>query len=124
MWFTREKLRQDRKLKSQGAFVAVWPHAVRLIRYKFWEDELLQSEQIEKLPRSKCKCGERAEIGNQCGNCFDKTHKDPWLELRKAEAFRQDLVRSTKSETIARCKQFLRETGMLGKVLDGGKKVS
>ena len=124
LWYTREKLRQDRKLKSQGSFVGNWPHAVRLIKNRFWEDELLQSEQIEKLPKSKCKCGKKAEIGNLCGICYDKKVTDPWKAIRKAEAERLDLVRGTKRETIERCKSFLRETGMLKKVLDEGKRVS
>ena len=117
MWFTREKMRQDRKLIADGVFVAPWKHAERLIRHRFWEDELLQSEDINQLKEGvQCACGQKAQWGKICWKCYGKTHPDPWKAEREREAKRRNLARSD----IDRLKngglrEILRQTGILVK---------
>lgn len=48
-WYTRELTLRTARLKSAGIKVAGWKHAVRLIKYRFFEDDLVNVESEKKV---------------------------------------------------------------------------
>ena len=54
-----------------------WKHAVRLLRYRFWEDD----EDLESKPKrergglDKCACGGPVEHINTCWDCYRPAQK-------------------------------------------------
>ena len=73
-WFTSELALRTAKMKSKDIKVAGWRHAVRLIRYRFFEDDLpsIATEQA-KIESTKCECGNDATIENTCWSCREST---------------------------------------------------
>jgi hypothetical protein len=73
-WYTRELTLRTAKMKSKDIKVSGWRHAVRLIRYRFFEDDLPSiSNEIEKVAATKCECGKDATIQNKCWGCHEST---------------------------------------------------
>ena len=109
-WYTRELTLRTAKMKSMDIKVAGWKHAVRLIRYRFFEDDLPSiSTAREKVVSSKCACGADTYIVDKCWACHDLTDK--------AVAERKQMLKDTfikngllhdesKEERTKRCREF------------------
>ena len=66
-WYFKELTLRTAKLKSKDIKVAGWRHAVRLVRYKCWEDDLPSiANEIEKVAAAKCQCGSDVNILDKC----------------------------------------------------------
>lgn len=118
MWYTREKIRQDRGIVKRGGKICYWKHAVRLLRYKFWEDGLMDSAEISEVVNvDKCACGQAAQIGKECFSCYDdrtgeKGRRDALL---KDHLINLDLWKKpdeSRQDWNARCKAFVTSRGM------------
>lgn len=120
MWYTRERMLRDRKRRRQDIKIAPWKHAVRLIRHRFWEDELPDTRPDQNQAElTKCACGQPANIGRVCWDCYEKINGDPWKATRKAELVRLGLAKpgQDRKQVIESCKQYLREKKLLEKTL-------
>ena len=110
-WFTRERALRCAKMKSKDIKIAGWKHAVRLIKYRFWDDDLESiSTEREKVASSKCSCGADTVIVNRCGKCHDAQSADN----KTRQALIRDNLKSigmdkhgdeTNQEYFARCRE-------------------
>ena len=74
-WFTRERALRTAKLKQKNIKVAGWKHAVRLVKYRFWDDDLesVATEQA-KIAATQCsECENDATIQGKCWSCREST---------------------------------------------------
>ena len=128
MSYTSEKKRQDWKIIKAGGKVSPWKHAVRCIRYQFWEDELPSTmEELHKLEEKRCACGNKTEIRDLCGQCYDKKNQEAdWrFQARRDRLFKLGLAQAgmSKREVVAACREWLVKTGMLEKTISQGKRI-
>jgi len=122
MSYTAEKKRQDWKIIKAGGKTSPWKHAVRLIRYRFWEDELPSTMgELQKLEKSRCACGNEAKWKNLCWQCYDKAHRETdWrCTARKARLSELGLVQAgmSKGDVIESCRTWLNKNGLLANVV-------
>ena len=111
-WYTKELALRTAKMKSRNIKVAGWRHAVRLIRYRFYEDDLpsIVTEQA-KIASTKCQCGRDTEIVNQCWDCYQKTsveYKKHRQHLANKAVEIGTMIREgeRREDWHARCKDF------------------
>jgi len=114
-WYTRELTLRTTRLKQAGMKVAGWKHAVRLVKYSFWINDLPSvSDAKEKAEATKCSCGADVAIAHKCSRCYQATsqdHKDRMQSLYD-ELKRIGLGKGeneSKADWIARCKDFALE---------------
>lgn len=72
----REQMRGDNKMAS-------WKHAVRLIRYRFWDDDLPAQKRQKVSGPTSCKCGgpvDHAPAG-LCWSCYEIKHPH-WSDVK------------------------------------------
>ena len=71
--YTKKREKHWQREIDKGVKMTSWKHAVRLLRYRFWEDD----EILEAKPGrargglDKCKCGNKVEHVNVCFACLD-----------------------------------------------------
>ena len=110
MWHTTEMTRRTDKMRKMDAKVAPWKHAVRLLRYRFWDDELPAiSEEREKAESRKCDCGRPVAVVDLCNACYDKTRPDPFARERRSAGERHGTLRQSgepKQAYNARCRAW------------------
>ena len=120
MWYTKEralryaKMGRDHKLPG-------WRHAVRLVRYRFWDDELPNAGDTETKRENVqfCECKAPATHLNKCERChFGESDKerDRMLYANLVGIGLAKLKSETKNEYANRCKAAIKSRGM-GKAL-------
>ena len=124
MWFTRERMLRDRKRRRQDIKIAPWKHAVRLIRHRFWEDELPDTRPDQNQAElTKCACGQPTNIGRLCWSCHDAKYPVDY-SLQKAALRNAGLTKKegeTRQEWNLRCKEYCLTKGGLGRLIGSGK---
>ena len=123
MWYTRERMLRDRKRRKQDIKISPWKHAVRLIRHRFWEDELPDTRPDQNVSElTKCQCGKPVAVGKLCNDCYDATHPDPWEKDRKERLASLGILRGCKNkqDVIEACKNYNRQSGVMERTLKVG----
>lgn len=73
--YTKEKESIDRERRRTGDFVSPWKHVCRLLKYRYFEDDLPKTR-YKKNPGAKdlCGCGEPIEHSSTftCWDCYTK----------------------------------------------------
>ena len=83
-WYTKELALRTAKMKSKDIKVAGWRHAVRLIRYRFYEDDLPSvATQKEQIAATKCQCGNDVTITDKCWSCHESTDPQHKAHMQK-----------------------------------------
>jgi len=126
-WYTRELTLRTAKMKSANIKVAGWKHAVRLIRYRFFEDDLPSvASEKERVAASLCQCGNKTGWKDLCWDCYDKIN--PNQAIIGADELKQRFIDNglfhdeTKAERTERCRQFA--VPRLRAILGGGRQAN
>ena len=85
-WYTKELALRTAKLKSKDIKVAGFRHAERLIKYRFFEDDLPSvATEREKIVSDKCtgvNCNNDATITDKCWQCHESTDPQHKTHMR------------------------------------------
>ena len=126
-WYTRELALRTAKMKSKDIKVAGFKHACRLIKYKFWDDDLPSiSTERDKVAAKRCsKCDADATWQNLCWKHYDELHADKCVfsgEYMK-ERFIADgnLHKESKRDRAARCAKALGASRSFGLLVGNGR---
>jgi hypothetical protein len=110
----RELMRVDRKVKKSGAGKPewVWPMATTWLNQARWQD-IENIKQSADMPehKSKCSCGDPAQITNKCWACYESTspqHK-AHMNFMYSQLVKRGLGKNageSKEDWIKRCREY------------------
>lgn len=113
-WYTRERTLRYAKMRDSHTLPG-WKHACRLIKYRFWEDDLPNSGDSDAQRVSNaCACGKPTEILDKCGECYDKTsqHYAKQKELLREGWKKTGIPKcATAAEQAIACRDWLLKRG-------------
>jgi len=71
--YTKKREKHWQSEIDRGVKMVSWKHAVRLLRYRFWEDDeqFTSSAKRERGALDLCGCGNQVDHLNKCWRCFD-----------------------------------------------------
>ena len=74
MEHTKQKEAVARDQRRQDKFVSPWKHVERLLKYRYWEDDLPKVKTKHTRAPNMCSCGQPEAHGGYhlCWRCYDK----------------------------------------------------